>query len=203
MGPKWIALALICSAGLLLSGWGASQYRMASVRGPMLVEPVAVAVTPEGRIFCVSALGRVHKYDSEGRGLGAFMLDEGGEAVVIGVDDSGELEIASLAARRRWIYDSGGSRILDEVDPEGRAHTRLLAGATQWNMGPNGLEVALEGGHIVARTGGVGGDVRVLVPAAPFPLSLFARMPWLLVVGLILSTFGLMASMILPFRVRD
>lgn len=204
-----MAAALFCVGWLLLAGWGAAQYRQASHRGPVLYAPLSVAVDPaDGTIYCASAAGRIHKYGPDGLGRGAFAVDLPSTSVRLGADGPGRIVLATEGDDRVRVFDEGGRPIEERLDAD--AWRRFgLAPAVAPEIGRAGdvdpagagvpAVIVLEGGAIVERSGS---DVRVLVPALPFPLVWFAAAPWTLVLSLFLSTLGLMASFVWPFLAR-
>jgi hypothetical protein len=196
-----LGVAVLCLAWLLLAAWGASQYRRATHFGPVLYAPLSIAVDPaDGTIYCASGAGRIQKYGPDGRGQGAFEVDDDGGGLRIASDGPGLLAVAFPGRDRITIYDEGGRKVGEREAPG--AWAAWLGSTEAVPVGDGGREIALSEGAIVERGAGGGEEVRILVPAIEFPLTLFAAAPWLLVISLFCSTLGLMGAFIWPFLAR-
>jgi hypothetical protein len=196
-----MGIAVFCLAWLLVAGWGAAQYRRATHFGPVLYAPLSLAVDPvDGTIYCASGAGRIQKYGPDGRGRGAFPVENEGADFRIASDGPGLVAMAVEGRDRITVFDEGGRPVGEREAPGAWAawsRSSLAVPSIE-----EGLEIALIGGAIVQRDPSGEGDVSVLVPAVEFPLSLFAAAPWLLVISLFCSTLGLMGAFIWPFLAR-
>ncbi len=196
--PIAMGAALLCVVWLFVAAWGASQYRQASHRGPVLYAPLSVAVDPgDGTIYAASGAGRVNKYDPKGVGRGAFAVDTGGASFRLSPAGPGEIELASVNGDRVLTFDEGGRIVGERVDAD--AYARFAAEEQARGAAP-GAVLLQDDGALVRRTAD---GVQMLVPPLPFPLSFFAAAPWTLVLSLFLSTLGLMASFVWPFLARS
>lgn len=196
--PVAMGIALLCVAWLFVAAWGASQYRQASYRGPVLHAPMSVTTDPvDGTIYCASGAGRVHKYDARGVGQGAFAVDTGGASFRIQSAGAGRIDVAIAGSDDVFSFDEGGRRVSERRDAE--AYARFEAEELARRGVPGA--VVLDAAGAIVREDGEGATV--LVPALPFPLSVFAAAPWTLVLSLFLSALGLMGSFVWPFLARS
>ena len=196
-----MGVALFCVCWLLLAGWGAAQYRRASHFGPVLYDPLSLAVDPEdGSIYCASGAGRIQKYGVDGRGRGAFLVNSGGAPFRIISEGPGLVAVAVKGQDRVVIFDKAG-RVASERDQPG-AWSAWADSARGALNGDGTREVILRDGAIIERRTSEPQEERILVPAVEFPLTYFAAAPWTLVFSLFLSTLGLMAAFVWPFLAR-
>ena len=195
-------VALFCLNWLLLAAWGAAQYRQATHFGPVLYDPISVAVDPaDGTIYCASSAGRVQKYGADGRGRGAFSVDAVGAGFRIKSEGPGLVAMAIEGLDRVVVFDEGG-RVASEREEAG-AWAAWGDSARFARTGDGAHEILLVDGALIERPLAAGGEDRLLVPALEFPLTFFAAEPWALVFSLFFSTLGLMAAFIWPFLARS
>ncbi len=193
--PLAMGVALLCIAWLFLAAWGASQYRQATHRGPVLYAPLSVAVdASDGTIYCASGAGRVHLYGPNGRGRGAFVVETGGAPFRLSAEGAGRVALAVEGRAQVRVYDEGGRVVEERADPGAFAR---FAAAEAARAGAPGIQLDERGALVAQRDGAV----EVLVPALPFPLSFFAVAPWTIVFSLFFSALGLMAAFVWPFLV--
>lgn len=195
--PAAMAVALFAVAWLLMAGWGAAQYRQATHRGPVLYAPMSVAVdAADGTIFVASGAGRVHKYGQRGDGRGAFVVETGSNEVRVASAGAGQIDLAIAGQARVIRFDAGGRIVSEREDDGAFARFDAAEAALRAESSPG---IVLEAGALVDRSTE---GTRVLVPALPFPLSVFAIAPWTLVLSLFSSAFLLMAAFVWPFLAR-
>lgn len=195
--PVAMAVALLAVGWLLLAGWGAAQYRQATHRGPVLYAPMSVAVDPaDGTIFVASGAGRVHKYGQRGDGRGAFVVETGSTEVRVASAGAGQIDLAIDGEARVIRFDAGGRVVSEREDADAFARFDTAEAERRAEPTPG---IVLEAGALVDRSTE---GTRVLVPALPFPLSVFAIAPWTLVLSLFSSAFVLMAAFVWPFLAR-
>jgi hypothetical protein len=191
-----MGIALVCMLALIITAWAASQYRRATVRGPLLVEPVSVAVAPDGTIFCATYTGRIHRYGSDGKGQGAWPAEGPSVPIRIGIVDEQYVAVAFEGQSLLLLYELGGR--ISQTRTDADAWDRFEGSTHAWQG--TGPLVAVREGAIVQQSAGV---IRTLVPAPPFPLRLYQSAPWLLVIGLFMSALGVCVAFVAPFLARS
>jgi hypothetical protein len=189
----WLALLVVSIASMVFGGFAASQFRILNARGPLLTDPILLAVSDDGRIYCASGFDRILSYSPDGKVLAAWSLPEPWSVPRIELSGLDRVEVARAGDANVLVYDVDGR--LQEARADSAAFERF--------------------GPIVAAAGRARFEIRAgalvrtdvdppaaIVPALPWPLVWFARAPIAIIPFLALGPPGAMVAVALAANGR-
>ena len=180
-------------ASLILGAWAGAQYRTATALRIFFVNPFGMAMGEDGRIYVGADRREIHAYDTDGRPVAAWTVDQDAGRFRIRHAAAGRIEVAREQPGELIVYDADGAELSRQSD----------AGAFARFGGANDARVVSASGTVYELT------PEGLVRSSPGPRTLLVAVPspplvWLgsrpikaLATLLFLGPAGLMAGAVL------
>ena len=167
-----MGLLLGGTALLIVGSFATSQYRKATAFGPLFVEPFSLAVDRAENLYCGVEFERVHKYAPEGKLVGAWSVDAGGQPFRLRAGQDATIEAATADGKLIRFSDLGKT-LSSEADAG--AFERFGSANDLSVQSASGVHYAIEHGGIVRSAPGASGS-EVWKPEPGWPL-LWIRTP--------------------------